>query len=135
MDSNFSNVTKMSLTRKQKLLSGAEFSSCSVLQSFHPASSLWGILERLTAQALPDRLCACGSFSGTSRRCINCGKLRPRATEFAGNWGGSALVKGRGTCRFGLEIGTQQNPDKPFTAYTNMLCVDMTLPPGGQDER
>jgi hypothetical protein len=53
-------------------------------------------------------------------------------TEFAGKWVGSALVKGRGTCKFGLEIGTQQNPDKPFTAYTNMLCVDMTLPPGGK---
>jgi hypothetical protein len=38
-------------------------------------------------------------------------------------------MKGRGTCKFGVEIGTQQNSDKPFTAYTNMLCVDMTLPP------
>lgn len=25
-----------------------------------------------------------------------------------------------------------KNPDKPFTAFTNMLCVDMTLPPGGK---
>ena len=43
-------------------------------------------------------------------------------------WSGSALVKGRGTCKFELEIGTQQNAAKPFTAYTNMLCIDMTIP-------
>jgi hypothetical protein len=43
-----------------------------------------------------------------------------------------ALVKGRGTCKIGVEIGMQQHPDKPFTAFTNMLCIDMTLPPGGK---
>jgi hypothetical protein len=133
MDSNFSNVTKRSLTRKQKLLWGAGI--LIVFLYFNP-SILRPVFGAFTGSAphkpSPIANAPVGPTPEQVAAASAAASFAQQTTEFAGKWAGNALVKGRGTCRFGVEIGTQQNPDKPFTAYTNMLCVDMTLPPGGK---
>jgi hypothetical protein len=86
MDSNFSTVTKMCLTRKKKLLSETDI--LVVFLYFNP-SMLRPILARLKhrgAQTIPDHKCACGYFTATVQA--------PRRVEGIG--GGCAARAGHG---------------------------------------
>jgi hypothetical protein len=105
----------------------------SVLQSLDPAAKSWRVLKHRCAQTIPDRKCPAGSSPQQIAAAAAAASFAQQTTGFAGKWGGSPLVKRSETCRFHVEIGTQQNIDKPFTAYTNMLCVDMSINPWRMD--
>jgi hypothetical protein len=127
MNTDFTNVSKKPLTGKQKLFWGAGILMVflyfnpsivrpvvTVFSGHHIAPKPSPLIPQATAPS-PDQVSAASAAA----------MLAQESTEFTGKWAGGALVKGRGTCKLDLEIGTQQDASKPFTAYTNMLCINM----------